>query len=62
MMEMLSYWLLNNAPVSVEKIEFVFPVVGHSYLPPDRVFAGIEKVIRKESVIIKPEEYTEIFS
>lgn len=62
MMGMLSYWLFHNAPNSVKEIEYVFPVVGHSFLPPDRVFARIEKTIKKTPVITTPDEYINIFS
>lgn len=61
MMGMLSYWLQNNAPATVQKIEFIFPVVGHSFLPPDRVFARIEKEIKHSNVIINPHDYSVIF-
>ncbi|CAH1099693.1 unnamed protein product [Psylliodes chrysocephalus] len=38
-------------------------IVGHSYLPPDRIFGKIEKVVkRKEVIIIDPKEYSTIFS
>ncbi|KAJ4447425.1 hypothetical protein ANN_09432 [Periplaneta americana] len=36
-------WFKEEAPNTVKKIEFVFPVVGHSLLPPERVFGRIEK-------------------
>lgn len=32
-----------------------------SYLPSDRVFARIEKVIKRKEVISQPEEYIDIF-
>ncbi|CAF4763168.1 unnamed protein product [Pieris macdunnoughi] len=34
-------WLYSNAPPHVKKLEIIFPMVGHSFLPPDRVFAKI---------------------
>lgn len=58
---MCAKWLLNYAPAHVTTLEFYFPVVGHSFLPPDRVFARIEKTVKKNSEIIKPEEYIQIF-
>lgn len=57
---MASWWLLNKAPKSVEAVQVVYPVTGHSYLPPDRVFGRIEKDIRKEEEILSPAEYKEI--
>jgi len=34
-----------------------FPVRGHSYMPPDRVFGRIEKTFRKAESIVSPAEY-----
>lgn len=62
MMGMICSWLLNNAPNHIKSIEYIFPMVGHSFLPPDRVFARIEKDIRKKDVIVDPDEYKNIFS
>lgn len=57
---MLSYWLTHDAPKHIKTIQMIFPIVGHSYIPPDRVFGRIEKVIRKNDTIIRPEDYCEI--
>ncbi|CAH2102300.1 unnamed protein product [Euphydryas editha] len=54
-------WLIT-APSNIERVEIIFPVTGHSYLPPDRVFALTEKKIKRKEVIIKPEEYVEVVS
>lgn len=62
MVSMLGFWLLNIAPSHVEEVEIIFPIVGHSFLPSDRVFGRIEKDIRKKGTIVQPEEYVEIFS
>lgn len=59
---MLGYWLCMQAPTQIKEICVTYPVVGHSYLPPDRVFGRIEKVVRSKEVIVTPEEYFEIFS
>lgn len=40
----------------------IFPIVGHSFLPVDRVFANIEKKIKKKDVITTPDDYTNLFS
>lgn len=61
MLAMLSKWL-TEAPQIVKEIEIVFPVVGHSYIPPDRVFAQIEKEVRNYEVINSPQKYLEIIS
>jgi hypothetical protein len=33
-------------------IEQVFPIAGHSFIPPDRVFGNVEKEVRHMEVII----------
>lgn len=58
---MCTMWLSQKAPESVSKLEIIFPIVGHSFLPADRVFARIEKVVKKEEVIVAVEEYLKIF-
>lgn len=57
---MAAWWIIHRAPESVDRIQLVFPVTGHSFLPPDRVFGRIEKKIRKEEEIVSPEEYHKI--
>lgn len=61
MIAMGSKWL-SQAPKHIQKVEFVFPVTGHSFLPPDRVFANIEKKLRKKDTIIDPEIYLNLFA
>lgn len=61
LLSMLCSWL-KNAPDNIQEIQLVFPMTGHSFLPPDRVFGNIEKDIRKCEVIIKPEEYINMIS
>lgn len=58
MLAMCFKWL-STSPV--KEIELVFPIVGHSYIPPDRVFGKIEKVLRKIEQIVEPSEYLNIF-
>lgn len=62
MIGMLLWWLQNEAPAQVSKITLVFPVTGHSFLPPDRVFGRIEKDIRKHEEILNPHAYKKIFA
>lgn len=57
-----SFWFLQKAPNNIETIELVFPVTGHSFIPPDRVFGNIEKKIRAFENIINPNQYKEILS
>lgn len=45
MVSMCSYWILKDAPPNVTSLELIFPIPGHSYLPPDRVFAKLEKEV-----------------
>ncbi|CAG9793048.1 unnamed protein product [Diatraea saccharalis] len=59
---MLSKWLVHHAPTQIKIIEIVFPVVGHSFLPADRVFAHIEKHLRKMENIINPSKYIDVVS
>lgn len=44
-----------------DKILHIFPIRGHSYMPPDRVFGRIEKDLRKQEKIVSPEEYYTTF-
>lgn len=57
---MMCYWLHFCAPTCIKRIEIVFPIVGHSFLPPDRVFGHIEKKLRKTSTIVDPQKYFDI--
>lgn len=57
---MCAKWFLE-APKNIDKVVLVFPVTGHSFLPPDRVFALIEKRIKKKDTIIEPETYYKVF-
>lgn len=43
------------------KIVHTFPIRGHSFLPPDRVFGRIEKKIRREEKILTPNGYFKFF-
>lgn len=43
-------------------MELVFPITGHSFMRPDRVFGNIEKQIRKIEVITSPEEFIAVIS
>lgn len=51
MMTMLAYWLLKESPENIKKIELTFPIVGHSFIPPDRVFGLIEKEVKKKPLL-----------
>ncbi|CAH2000029.1 unnamed protein product [Acanthoscelides obtectus] len=58
----LSSWLKSKAPPNVKQIHLIFPVPGHSYIPPDRVFGRIAKVVKKTHTIVKPDGYENILS
>lgn len=60
MIGMCSKFLFTYAPRNLKKIEIIFPIVGHSFLPPDRVFAKIEKTLRKKEIITDPQQYVDI--
>nr|CAI5848738.1 unnamed protein product [Callosobruchus analis] len=57
---MCAKWLIS-APQHLDKMQIIFPVTGHSFLPADRVFAFIEKDVKKLDTIVVPEEYYSIF-
>lgn len=44
----------------LKKIEIIFPVVGHLFLPADRVFGRIEKEFRKRDTVLDPDGYINI--
>ncbi|KAJ8872995.1 hypothetical protein PR048_026611 [Dryococelus australis] len=58
---MLCMWSSSEAPQGITKIECINPIVGHSFVPPDKMFRRLEKPIHKQSVLIAPEEYIQIF-
>jgi len=52
---------INCKATIFTKINHIFPVRGHSYMPPDRIFGRIEQVLRKKENIISPKQYVDIF-
>jgi hypothetical protein len=59
---MMSKFLLHDAPPTLKIIKVVYPIVGHSFIPPDRVFAQIEKDVKKHSTLLTDQDYIEIFN
>ncbi|KAF6210555.1 hypothetical protein GE061_013661 [Apolygus lucorum] len=59
---MLQYWFAKHAPNNLKKIEAIFPIPGHSFIPPDRVFAQIEKKLEKIETLVEPSEFDNILS
>ncbi|KAK4882697.1 hypothetical protein RN001_006016 [Aquatica leii] len=47
----LMYWLKNKAPENVVEIIITFPVRGHIFLPADRSFGRVEKILKRNPVI-----------
>lgn len=56
----LQYYL-SRPRVQIEEIKMFFPVRGHSYLPADRIFGRIEKLLRKKQTIVTKEDYHDTF-
>lgn len=54
-------YYINCIPKIFDKINHVFPVRGHSYMPPDQVFGHIEKCLCKKEIIVSPIEYHDTF-
>ncbi|KAJ8728939.1 hypothetical protein PYW07_006635 [Mythimna separata] len=61
MVGMCSKWL-TQAPHHIKTVELVFPIPGHSFIPPDQIFGLVEKEIKRMETILKPAEYIEIFN
>lgn len=57
MIGMLASFLHRKAPDNIQRIELIFPIVGHSFMPPDRVFGISERKIKKTEIITNPEQY-----
>lgn len=45
----------------VNSVEITFPVRGHSFLPADRVFGQVEKLLRKQPTIIHKADYVAVY-
>lgn len=58
---LLIYWLRVEAPPSVKEVIINFPVRGHSFLPADRVFGRVEKILKREVVIVNPQQYNAFY-
>ena len=57
---MCMYWFANFAPPNIETVSLVFPVTGHSWMNPDRIFGCVEREVKKLACIIQPEELLNI--
>lgn len=59
-MGFLLYYIRTSRAFNI--IEHCFPIRGHSYMPPDRVFGRFEKKFRKMETITEPDEYYKVFA
>ncbi len=51
---------VNSPQCPFLKITFTFPVRGHSYMAPDRVFGRIEKELKKHETLLLPSHYSAV--
>lgn len=51
---------VNSPRNPFQSVKVVFPIRGHSYLPPDQVFGRVEKVYRRQELIKMPDSYVSI--
>lgn len=58
----LAKWVHGEAPKKIKSIDFIFLIVGHSFILPDKVFGRIEKELGKKDTIVDPQEYVDNFS
>ncbi len=52
---------VNSSDMAFKTVRYTFPIRGHSYMPPDRLFGRIEKDVRKKEEILAPAGYHDIF-
>lgn len=58
---MVSSWLVSdNTNPAIDEVEIVYPVTGHNFLPPDRVFGNIEKALKRKEIIVTTKEVYDI--
>lgn len=61
MMGFLLHYVQRNTTICKE-ITHYFPIRGHSFMPPDRIFGRIEKMYRKKKEILSPHDYHTILN
>lgn len=61
LLAMCSKWLLET-PSTIQRVEIIFPIRGHSFMPPDRVFGHCESKFKSLQQVENPEKYVEIIS
>ncbi|KAJ8889225.1 hypothetical protein PR048_008723 [Dryococelus australis] len=57
---MILHWFLLEAPLHIVNIRIWFPVVGHSFIPPGRIFGHLDRELHSRSVIETPDEYVKV--
>ena len=45
-----------------ETFELTYPVVGHTFLPADRIFGRLEKIFRAHDTLLTPDDYSPLCS
>lgn len=58
----LLYWLKFKSPENISQVSLTFPVRGHSFMPADRAFGRVEKLLRKNPTIESKDEYYKLYS
>lgn len=46
---MVMKWFRDHSPKTLKTCKIIYPVPGHSFIPPDRVFSAIDGKIKKEN-------------
>lgn len=57
---MLWIFLRQDTP-SMKKTTLLIPVVGHSFIPPYRIFGHTEAEIKKHTTLFTDQDYIKIF-
>ena len=57
----LCHWLKTKSPKHIKTLQLTFPVRGHSFIPPDRAFGRVEKILKKHPVINTKDEYVQYY-
>ncbi|XP_031336004.1 uncharacterized protein LOC116165583 [Photinus pyralis] len=58
----LLYWLKFESPLNITQINLTFPVRGHSFMPADRAFGRVEKLLRKHPTIETKQGYHKLYA
>ncbi|XP_050542186.1 uncharacterized protein LOC126907768 [Daktulosphaira vitifoliae] len=60
MLFMLSKFL-QECPSHIKNVNYFYPIVGHSFIPPDRIFGRLEKQFKKIACMTSINDYLKIF-